>query len=45
MSEPIYLTKDGPIATVVFNRPENTEDFRIGYRAFLAKTTPAFVGR
>jgi len=22
MSEPIYLTKDGPIATVVFNRPE-----------------------
>jgi len=23
----------------------DTEDFRIGYRAFLAKTPPAFVGR
>ena len=23
----------------------DTEDFRIGYRAFLAKTTPRFVGR
>ena len=33
MAEPVYLTKDGPIATVVFNRPEKHNALNVATKA------------